>query len=269
MGTALTHDAERAGLAAIGWDRRSGEPASKAVADAEVVVTMVTDADAVMSVMHDQGAFSAMKPGAAWVQMATIGVAGTERAMKLAATRPEIVFIDAPVSGSKTPAEQGKLVIFASGDQARAGEPVQRFFDAIGTKTHWLGAAGRGTRMKLVFNAWLGIVNEGVAETVTLANFLGIEPQLFASIAAGGPLVPPWAIGKIQKITEGRTGETEFPLRWAEKDLKLALEAADSERARLPILDEIAQLWEQAVPEFGTQDLSAIYAALQHNSIRR
>jgi 3-hydroxyisobutyrate dehydrogenase len=195
--------------------------------------------------------------------MSTIGVDGTDRALRLAATRPDIVFVDAPVSGSKGAAEEGKRVILASGDRMRAGETVQRFFDAISVQTHWLGDPGQGTRMKLLFNAWLGILMEGVAEVATLANTLGIGPQRFASLTSGGPLVPPWAIGKLEKITEKRTAETEFPVRWAHKDVQLALTAAGEARSRLPILNEIATTWADAIKDFGTDDLSAIYLALQ------
>jgi len=276
MGSALVRDAARAGLHATGWDRTDksaavlasdgvhvAQTAREAVRDADVVVTMVPDADAVLSVMQERGAFTAMKAGASWVQMSTIGLDGTERAMRLASTRPDIAFVDAPVSGSKGPAEEGKLVILASGDRAHAGEAVQRFFDAVGTQMHWLGDAGQGTRMKLLFNAWLGVVMEGVAEVVTLADALGVEPQRFASLASGGPLVPPWALAKLKKITEKNTGETEFPLRWAHKDVLLALAAAGEARSRLPILTKIASVWEDAVRDFGADDLSAIYLALQ------
>ena len=192
MGSALVRDAARAGLHATGWDRTDksaavlasdgvhvAQTAREAVRDADVVVTMVPDADAVLSVMQERGAFTAMKAGASWVQMSTIGLDGTERAMRLASTRPDIAFVDAPVSGSKGPAEEGKLVILASGDRAHAGEAVQRFFDAVGTQTHWLGDAGQGTRMKLLFNAWLGVVMEGVAEVVTLADALGVRTPAF------------------------------------------------------------------------------------------
>jgi 3-hydroxyisobutyrate dehydrogenase len=276
MGSALARDAARAGLNTTAWDR-SAERAAKlasdklhiaqtvpeAVRDADIVVTMVADADAVMSVMEERGGVGAMKAGAAWVQMSTIGVDGTDRAMRLAATRPDIVFVDAPVSGSKEAAEEGKLMVLASGDRARAGEAVQRFFDAISVKTHWLGEAGQGTRMKLLFNAWLGILTEGVAEVATLGNALGIAPERFSALASGGPLFPPWAAAKLEKIVEKRTSETEFPLRWAHKDVLLALAAAGGARSRLPILSKIGTIWAEAVRDFGADDLSAIYLALQ------
>jgi 3-hydroxyisobutyrate dehydrogenase len=276
MGSAIARDAARAGMDVNAWARNpdraarlaSGKlhPATTpidAVRDTDLVVTMVSDADAVLEVMQERGALAAMKSGAAWVQMSTIGVEGTDRAMQLAATRPEIVFIDAPVSGSKEVAEEGKLVILASGDQTRAGAIVQRYFDAIGSHTFWLGSAGQGSRMKLMFNAWLAVLMEGVAEVAILGNSLGVAPERFASLASGGPLVPPWAIAKLKKIAEKRTEETEFPLRWAHKDVQLALAAAGEENSHLPVLNQIAATWADALPDFGAADLSAVYLALR------
>ncbi|MDB5040187.1 MAG: 3-hydroxyisobutyrate dehydrogenase [Candidatus Eremiobacteraeota bacterium] len=223
---------------------------------------MVADADAVLDVMEAQGAFAAMRSGASWAQMSTIGVEGTERASRLAASRADVTYIDAPVSGSKAVAAQGKLLILASGDRERAGAAVQHAFDALGT-TQWLGAAGQGTRMKLLFNAWIAIVMEGVAEAAILAGALGVDVHRFASLMSGGPLVSPWAIAKMKKITENTMAETEFPLRWADKDVRLALSAAGEERDRLPMLDTIEGGWSLAVERFGGYDVSAIYLALR------
>ncbi len=117
MGAAMARSAARGGLNTTAWDR-SPERASSfasdnvqiaqcardAVLDADIVVTMVSNADAVLSIMKEREVLAAMKPGAVWTQMSTIGVEGTERAWRLAATRPEIRFLDAPVSGSKAAA---------------------------------------------------------------------------------------------------------------------------------------------------------------------
>jgi 3-hydroxyisobutyrate dehydrogenase len=88
-------------------------------------------------------------PGAAWARMGTIGVGATAGlAARLGRVRPDVTFVDAPVSGSKGPAEAGQLLILASGPAA--AEPiVAPAFAAIGRKTVWLGAAGQGSRMKL------------------------------------------------------------------------------------------------------------------------
>jgi 3-hydroxyisobutyrate dehydrogenase len=277
MGTAMARSAARGGLNTTVWNRSSvpashfasatvriAESAIDAVHTADVVITMVPTVEAVLNIMQERGALAALKTGAVWIQMSTIGVEGTERAWRVAQTRPEIVFVDAPVSGSKTAAEEAKLVILASGDQTRAGAPAQQFFDAIGTKTHWLGGVGQGTRMKLMFNAWMGILNEGIAEVSILGDALGIDQGQFASLVTGGPLVPSWAVAKLQKIKEGRTAEPEFPLRWAHKDVELALAAAAGARSRLPILHQIDSTWADAEHDFGTQDLSAIYVALSN-----
>ena len=86
---------------------------------------MVSDTDAVISIARDQGMLAALAPGAIWVQMSTVGVAGIERVADLVdVERPDVTLLDAPVSGSRDPAEQGQLTIFASGpEQVRCASP--------------------------------------------------------------------------------------------------------------------------------------------------
>jgi 3-hydroxyisobutyrate dehydrogenase len=277
MGAAMARGAAPGGLETTAWNRsperasslasnkiQIAQRARDAVQDADIVVTMVSNAEAVLSIMKEQEVLPSMKPGAVWIQMSTIGVEGTERAWRLAGTRPEIGFLDAPVSGSKAAAEQGKLVILASGDQGRVGAAAQPFFDAIAVQTHWLGDVGQGTRMKLLFNAWIAALMEGAAELSILGDALGIDLGRFVSLVSGGPLFPAWAVAKLQKIKEGRTAETEFPFRWAHKDVQLALTAAGEARHRLPILNQIDSIWAEAEPGFGAYDLSAIYLSLSN-----
>ena len=155
MGHGMAASALRAGIPTIVWDRtveatrdlaelgaEVAETAAGAARRAAIVVTMVTDADAVLSIARDQGMLAALAPGAIWAQMSTIGVAGTDRVVAMAgAERPDVMLLDAPVSGSKDPAERGQLTIFASGpDEARPR--VAPLFDALGQRTIWVGAAG-------------------------------------------------------------------------------------------------------------------------------
>jgi 3-hydroxyisobutyrate dehydrogenase len=276
MGSIFARNAARAGLFVTVWDRtperrvkpahehvRASPTAFEAAREADAVVTMLFDAEAVLSVMSERRALSAMKSGSTWLQMSTIGVEGTERAMRLAATRPEISFVDAPVSGSKCVAEDGSVVVLASGDRERTSIAVQPFFDAIAGKVHWLGKAGQGTRMGLLFNAWTGMLVENIAEVATLAQALGIEPQRFVELVSGGELVPSWALEKLEKIVENRTSEVEVPLGLVEKNVLLALSAAGTARLRLPILNQIAVAWAEVVPDFAGHDISALYLALQ------
>ena len=156
MGHGMATSALRAGIPTIVWNREPeatrdlaelgaevAESAADAARRAAIVVTMVTDTDAVMSIARDQGMLAALAPGAIWVQMSTIGVAGIERVAALVdGERPDVMLVDAPVSGSKDPAAQGQLTIFASGpDEARSR--VAPLFDALGQRTIWVGA-GRG-----------------------------------------------------------------------------------------------------------------------------
>ena len=97
--------------------------------------------------------------------MGTLGVEATEALIaSVRQARDDIVFIDAPVSGTKTPAENAQVVVLASGDR-QAAAAVEPVFAAIAKGTRWLGPAGAVSRMKLVVNAWLIAMMQGIAES--------------------------------------------------------------------------------------------------------
>jgi 3-hydroxyisobutyrate dehydrogenase len=163
----------------------------------------------VESVIFDGNVAAAFAEGSVWAQMGTIGVEATLGCRdRLAAARPGVTFVDAPVSGSKGPAEQGQLLVLASGPETAAG-PLRPVFDAIGRKTVWLGQVGQGSIVKLVVNAYLSILIEGVAETMELADRLGIGHQQLADVIEGGPLDAPLAGAKLHKMARqrDRTGD--------------------------------------------------------------
>ncbi len=220
---------------------------------------MLPTADVVTAVVFDGGVAGAFAPGAVWAQMGTIGAAATtDIAGRLGAARPDVRFVDAPVSGSKGPAESGELLILASGPPA-AGAIVAPAFAAIGRKTVWLGQAGQGSRMKLVVNAYMSILIEGVAEALELAGRLGIDPARLNDVIEDGPLDAPIA-AKLHKMQRGDYAP-EFPLEWALKDVDLALRAADPDTP--PLLAALARHWRAAVDAgHGRQDISAARLAL-------
>ena len=134
------------------------------------------------------------------MQMSTIGERATERCIELAREHG-VGFVDAPVLGTQQPAAEGKLVVLASGpDELR--ERVQPVFDAVGQRTMWVGEAGAGSRLKLVTNAWIVAVVEGVAESIALAEGLGLDPALFLEAIEGGPLDAPYVRMKGQAMIE-------------------------------------------------------------------
>ena len=274
MGHGMAKSALRGGIPTIVWNLTAAptrdladmgaevaETAADAAARAGIVITMVTDADAALSVATEQGMLDALAPGAIWAQMSTIGVAGTERVVQLVeARRTDVLLLDAPVSGSKEPAEQGQLIIFASGpDNARAR--VTPVFDALGQRTIWVGPLGAGSRLKLVNNTLLAFTAEGVGASIALAHRLGVETETVIDALDGGPLVSSWESAKLQRIARDDFSP-QFPLVLALKDVHLALESVDA--GRFASLASLAREWEHAVDQgLGDQDVTVVTRALQ------
>jgi 3-hydroxyisobutyrate dehydrogenase len=273
MGSAMARNLVAAGLTTRVWDRSPAATgplgdagavvapsARAAVQDAGVVITMLPTADVVESVIFDDGVADAFADGCVWAQMGTIGVEATRRiGDRLAAQRPGVTFVDAPVSGSKGPAEQGQLLILASGPAA-AADQLRPVFDILGRKTVWLGEAGQGSVVKLVVNAYMSILIEGVAETMELADRLGIGHQELAEAIEGGPLDAPIADAKLHKMDRGDYA-AEFPLEWALKDVDLAISVAGDQTP--PLLAALSGQWHAAVAAgHGRQDISAARLAL-------
>jgi 3-hydroxyisobutyrate dehydrogenase len=232
-----------------------------------VVITMLPTADAVDSVIFNGGVADALADGCVWAQMGTIGVEATLQTRdRLASRRPGVMFVDAPVSGSKGPAQQGQLLILASGPAA-AEQAVRPVFSVLGRKTVWLGEAGQGSQVKLVVNAYMSILIEGVAETMELADRLGIGHQQLAEVIEGGPLDAPIADAKLHKM-DRQDYAAEFPLEWALKDVDLAISAAGDQTP--PLLAALSGQWHAAVAAgHGRQDISAARLALASPSRAR
>jgi len=272
MGSAMARNLLAAGLGTAVWDRsphatvplaRAGATvapsAAAAVSDARVVITMLPTAEVADEVIFDGGVAAAFAEGAAWAQMGTIGVTETQRAgARLSQVRPDVLYVDAPVSGSKGPAEAGQLLILASGPPA--AEPIVRpAFSAIGRKTVWLGEAGQGSKLKLAVNAYMCTLIEGVAEALELARRLGIDTSSLAEAIEGGPLDAPIADAKLHKMEQSDYAP-EFPLEWALKDIDLALAVGGDD---LPLLAALSREWHAAVSAgYGRDDVSAARLAL-------
>ena len=270
MGAPMARNLVRAGHDVRVWNRTVGKAeslaedgvtvartAQEAVAGVEFVITMLTDAQAVEQVMVEDGALDALPDGSLWIQSSTIGVAATERLARLTEER-RVVFVDAPVLGTKKPAEDGELVMLASGpeDAREACEPV---FAAIARHSVWLGEAGLSTRLKLVVNSWILCTVENIAETFVLARTLGLDPRRFLEAIAGGGMDMPYAHLKGEPILN-EDFPASFPLRLARKDVALILEAASEldlplVRATLGQFDRALQLGH------GDEDMSAVYYA--------
>jgi 3-hydroxyisobutyrate dehydrogenase len=271
MGLAMARNLARAGFRIRAWNRSQdkaqpladdgaqvlGSPA-EAARGAGMILTMLADADAVTESMDGAGGALSAELGddVIWLQMSTIGERGTERCIELAREH-KLEFVDAPVLGTKEPAEQGKLVVLASGPD-RLHERVTPVLHAVGQRTMWIGGAGDGTRLKLVTNTWLVAIVEGAAESIALAEGLGLDPQLLLDAVEGGPLDLPYLRLKGRAMIE-RNFEPSFALRLAAKDASLVEEAAARHGLSLPLVTTIRQRMEEGIPAHGDEDMSATY----------
>jgi 3-hydroxyisobutyrate dehydrogenase len=269
MGFPMARNLARAGLHVRAWNRsrEKAEPLSEhgvqvldspaqAAQGADVILTMVADTEAVLACAEP--ALEAATGDVVWLQMSTVGEAGTQRCIELAHER-HAQFVDAPVLGTKQPAEQGKLVVLASGPTELA-ERVRPVFDAVAQKTMWVGEAGAGTRLKIVVNSWVLTVVEGCAETIALAQGLGLDPRLLFEAIEGGTLDLPYLRMKGQAILE-RNFEPMFSLKLAAKDAGLIEESARAHHLDLPLFSTIRARMAEAAQEHGDEDMIATYLA--------
>jgi 3-hydroxyisobutyrate dehydrogenase len=267
MGLPMAGNLARAGFAVRAWNRSrdKAEPLTgdgaevfdspaEAVRGAGVILTILADAEAVLEAIA--AVEDAPADGTVWLQMSTIGEAGTERCAAVARDRG-LSLIDAPVLGTKQPAAERKLVILASGpDEFR--ERLEPIFDALGQRTMWVGPAGAGTRLKLATNSWILAVVEGAAETLALAEGLDLDPQLVLDALAGGPLDLPYLQMKGKAMIE-RDFEPSFRLSLAAKDAGLVEDAARRRELDLPLVRTIRERLEQGTDAHGDEDMSATY----------
>ena len=271
MGAGMAASIARAGLPLRVWNRsrEKAEPLAgvgavvadspaEAVEGAALVLTMLFDADAVAATMEQ--ARASLAPGAVWVQQSTVGVEGSDRLVALARDLG-VAYVDAPVLGTRKPAEDGALVVLASGPPD-VRERVTPVFDAIGSRTLWLGAAGEASRLKLAANAWVITVVEGIAETLALTRSLGLDPHLFLQAVAGGAMDAPYVQLKGTAMIDGDFAPS-FSVDGAAKDGDLIVAAARGAGVELAVVEAARDRLARArAAGHGGQDLSATY--LEH-----
>ncbi len=271
MGLGMGRSMLRSGLPLRAWNRTPAKaqalrshgaviaatPAD-AVRDADIIVTMLSDGAAVSEVMT--AAAPGLREGQVWAQASTVGVAGLEPLAGLAREHG-LLFIDSPVLGTRQPAEQGALTVFAAGPDA-ARPALQPVFDAIGRKTVWLGSdAGTASALKLVVNSWVLALTTSAAEALALARGLGIDPELFLQAVGGGPLDCAYLQNKAAAILSGDFA-ANFRLELAGKDARLVTEAGRAAGIRLDVAPAVAERFRRAA-ELGhaDEDMAATYFA--------
>jgi 3-hydroxyisobutyrate dehydrogenase len=236
--------------------RMATSPAD-AVRDADVILTMLFDADAVLAVAAEF--LPAVREGVIWMQSSTIGSQGMQAVAVASSNR--VTVVDAPVLGTRDPAEHGALTVLASGDGA-AVATLQPIFDAIGSRTINVGdRVGAASNLKLVCNAWVGSLTAGVAQSIALARTFGLEPTLFLDAIHDSASDSPYAhIKGATILNENRA--SQFALDGLLKDLRLA-QATAGPTSTTPYLDALEHVYATASDQgHGHDDVAWVYDAI-------
>lgn len=274
MGAPMARNVARAGHTVRAWNRTraKAEPlASEGVHIADTPAQAVQGSDVVLTMLHDgpitlntmREAAPALRPGTVWAQSTTAGIEAVETLAAFAGEHG-LVFYDAPVLGTRQPAEAGKLTVLAAGP-AEGRAKVNPVFDAVGARTVWAGedgAEGGATRLKLVANSWVLAVTAAAGEALALAKALDVDPAGFLDLLAGGPLDMGYLRAKSDLVLGGRLTPPQFAVTTAAKDARLIVEAGAAGGVRLDVAEAAAARMERAAAQgHGDEDMAAAYFA--------
>lgn len=228
-----------------------------------IIFTMLAKPDAVAetALLGKNGFLNHLVGNSLWIDCSTVSPSFS-RLMAAEARQRKIRFIDAPVGGSKGPAEQGQLLFFAGGEKADVDE-AKPLLEAMGKAVYHVGGHGMGTSLKMVNNILLAQAMVAFSEALVLGESLGISQQALFNTLLGSPVVAPFLAFKRQKIEEGKF-DTEFPLQWMHKDMQLATETAYEIGVAMPAANVTKEIYALAMRNgLGEQDFSAVYKLLR------
>lgn len=237
--------------------RAAGTPAG-AVADSDVVITMLADDAALLDAWTGKdGALETVRPGTLAIDMATVAP-GTIADLRRRLAGREVSLVDAPVSGSVPAATAATLMIMAAGDPD-AVERATPVLSAMGDRIVRLGGSGAGSSMKLAVNAIVHSLNQAVSEALVFAERAGIDRAVAYDVFADSAVAAPFV--RYKRDAYLRPGELPvgFSLELAGKDLRLALALAAEVGAELPqTRANLAVLDAAAGAGYGSADESAV-----------
>jgi len=275
MGTGMAHSLLRSGLDVIVWNRTPGRAtplaaegaqvagsAAEAVAGADVVITMLWDGNSVAEVMAD--ALPAAPDGMLWIQTSTVSVHDAGDLLPALADGCGARYVDAPVLGTRQPAEEGRLTVLAAAPEPLR-EPVTPVLGAISTRTVWVSERpGDGTRLKLVANSWVATIVAGAAQSIALAQGLGLDPRVFLDMTKGGAVDAPYLHIKGEAIIAGRFAPPSFAVDGAVKDTGLIAAAMRESGTDASLMDAVGRQYRKASDAgHGEEDMAAIFHAFR------
>lgn len=224
----------------------------------DIIIVMLTGPEAIDALLWD--ATSTLSKGALVINMSTVPPEfARSTAQRLEAAG--LHYLDAPVSGSKKPAEEGNLVILAGGDPDSLSE-AQPVFDVLGKKTVHCGEAGQGSMMKMAINLLLGVMMEGYAEMIALGTKGGLDLETMQAVVANGPLNSGLFQMK-EEMFRTNTFTPQFPLKHMAKDMHFLSETASSLDVDIPSAKRALEQYSRADGMgLGDMDFAAVIQAL-------
>jgi len=274
MGAGMARSLLRSGWDVRVWNRSPGraaplaadgarvaDTAAEAVTGVDAVVTMLWDGSSVAEVMTE--ALPAAPEGVLWAQTSTVSLHDASDRLPALAGRHAARFIDAPVLGTRQPAEDGKLLVLAAAPEPLRA-PVTPLFDAIAARTIWVSERpGDGTRLKLVANSWVGTLVAATAQAIALAQGLGLDPQMFLDAVKGGVVDTPFLHVKGQAMIAGQFPPA-FAVDGAVKDTGLIAAAMRETGTDAALMDAVAQQFRKAADfGHGGEDMAAVFHAFR------
>lgn len=229
--------------------------------ESDVLFTMLSSPEVVRKLaLGDDGFLFHMRTDAIWVDSSTVNPSFSEEMTALSKER-DIKFLDAPVAGSKDPAEKGELLFLVGGEKATV-DFCAPLFQVMGKKYIHTGENGKGSSLKMVFNLLLGQAMYAFSEGMNLGQSLGLDQSLLLDVLLQSPVVAPFIALKRDKMEQGEY-DAEFPLQWMQKDLELASQTAYEQELALPAVNVIKEIYGFAKQEgYSEKDFSAIYEFL-------
>ncbi len=227
-----------------------------------VLFTMLSRPDAVAEValLGKHSFLETLAPRSIWVDCSTVNPAFSRLVAQESQAR-QVRFLDAPVGGSKGPAEQAQLLFFVGGEKTDL-DAVRPFLDCMGKAAFHMGGHGMGSTMKMVNNILLGQAMVAFSEALTFGETLGITRQALFDTLASSPVMAPFLNFKRKKF-ESNDYSVEFPLQWMHKDLHLALDSAYEAGVALPATGVVKELYGLAMRDgLAEEDFMAVYKAV-------
>ena len=274
MGTGMAHSLLRSGLDVTVWNRSSNRSASlaadgarvagaaaEALADADAVITILWDGNSVADVMTE--ALPAAPDGILWAQASTVSVHDAGERLPALAAKHGARYLDAPVLGTRQPAEEGKLTVLAAASEALR-DPIAPVFGAIAARIVWVSERpGDGTRLKLVANSWVATIVAATAQSIALADGLGLDPRAFLEMMHGSAVDAPYLHVKGQAII-ARQFAPSFAVDGAVKDTGLIAAAMRETGTDATLIEAVGSQYRKAADAgYGEEDMAAVFRAFR------